>query len=153
MNLFLFCLPLAVPSTFRPKRPPERGLRSGFTSLSVAFLQIVRPTGSALTPAARSWSLMRCLVRSSAKPNDREGCSQGDRHLTPTPWPREDSSVVSDELDRKHKQFRVNERGARDRSRPASIVLMPASPLLCLRHPLSPLPAPSLHSAWFKHGF
>ena len=59
MNLFLFCLPLAVPSTFRPKRPPEIGLRSGFTSLSVAFLQIVRPTGSALTLAARSWSLMR----------------------------------------------------------------------------------------------
>jgi len=59
MNLFLFCLPLAVPSTFRPKLPPERGLRRGFTSLSIAFLQIVRPTGSDLTPAARSWSLMR----------------------------------------------------------------------------------------------
>ena len=26
MNLLLFCLPLAVPSTFRPKGPPERGL-------------------------------------------------------------------------------------------------------------------------------
>ena len=30
MNLLLFCLPLAVPSTFRPKGPPELGQRSGF---------------------------------------------------------------------------------------------------------------------------
>ena len=52
MNLFLFCLPLAVPSTFRPKRPPELGQRSGFKDVWAAFLQM-------LTLAARSWSLMR----------------------------------------------------------------------------------------------
>ena len=37
MNLFLFCLHLAVPSTFRPKLPPERGQRSGFKDVWAAF--------------------------------------------------------------------------------------------------------------------
>ena len=113
MNLFLFCLPLAVPSTFRPKRPPERGLRSGFTSLSVAFLQIVRPTGSALTLAARSWSLMRLGQRWPQGKRSR-GLFEGDRHLPPTPWRQGDSSIVSDGLDRYYKLISVNERGARD---------------------------------------
>ena len=140
MNLFLFCLHLAVPSTFRPKLPPERGLRSGFKRLSAAFASNVRSTSSALTPAARSWSLMRCLVRPRSKPNDREGCLQGDRDLPTNSWPREDSCVVSEGHDRIYKQFRVNERGARDRSRPSSIVVMPASPLLCGPPPLSPSP-------------
>ena len=38
MNVFLFCLPLAVPSsTFRPKLPPELGQRSGIYSPFYCF--------------------------------------------------------------------------------------------------------------------
>ena len=59
MNLFLFCLPLAVPSTFRPKLPPELGQRSGFKDVWAAFLQMLAPPARRLTLAARSWSLMR----------------------------------------------------------------------------------------------
>ena len=61
MNLFLFCLPLAVPSTFRPKGPPERGLKEvAFKTFGLLLLEKLATTGSA--PDTRCSLLDLCGV-------------------------------------------------------------------------------------------
>ena len=94
MNLFLFCLHLAVPSTFRPKLPPERGQRSGFKDVWGAFAWKVSHHGLGPWHSLLAAGALRCLVRSSAKPNDREGCSKDDCHLPTNSWHHQDSIVV-----------------------------------------------------------
>ena len=67
MNLFLFCLPLAVPSTFRPKLPPERGQRSGFKDVWAAFASKVSHHGLGPWHSLLAAGPLRCLVQVKQK--------------------------------------------------------------------------------------